>query len=262
MKSFFYCLFSKISKLLLSERIIGKPFLNENTKLYYEISQHLTFLFQKKIRYEDYLQKKINSLINKGDIIFDIGGNIGQYALLFSELVGNEGKVYSFEPDYKNFSFLQFNKNINKKENLICLNYGLGAKEGILEFYRDTETGGRMGSFKKEFVKNRYRGLSEQVEINKFDKLIYQYGIPDFVKIDVEGFEYEVLSGLSKILKETIFFIEVRKETKTKVFEYFNKDYFNCYSIDSNNKLINDAKEILDFANLIFIPKSKVVLLK
>ncbi|GGZ93567.1 FkbM family methyltransferase [Algibacter mikhailovii] len=258
-KTFLHNIILKLTKIFYGSRIVSKPYINDNTRLFYEISQHLNFLFQGKIKYENNLQQKIKGFINRGDVVFDIGGNIGQYALMFSELVGNKGKVFSFEPDYKNFSFLQFNTNINKKKNLFCLNNGIGAEEGILEFYRDSETGGRMGSFKREFVKKRYKGFKEQVEIIKCDSLINKYGIPNFVKIDVEGFEYEVLKGLKSVLKETIFFIEVREETKEKVFQYFKHKNYTCYWIDFENKLIKKNQEIPGFANLIFFPPNKTI---
>ncbi|HRB19573.1 MAG TPA: FkbM family methyltransferase [Chitinophagales bacterium] len=71
--------------------------------------------------------------IRKGDIVLDIGANIGFYTQLLSDLVGENGKVYAFEPDKKNYSYLQQNtgqlKNVaffhkavsNKTGNLTCI---------------------------------------------------------------------------------------------------------------------------------------------
>ncbi len=106
MKKSIYNLVSKTVKLFSKSDIIGKRISGFNKTLYYERSQHLTFLFQPSIKYEETIQNKIKEYIQEGDIIFDIGANIGQYAMPFSELVGNNGKVYSFEPDFKNFAFL------------------------------------------------------------------------------------------------------------------------------------------------------------
>ena len=250
-----YNLLSKFVKILYANRITNKPYLNESTRLYYEISQHLKFLFQRNLKYEPEIQKNISSFINNGDKIFDIGANIGQYTLLFSDIVAANGEVFAIEPDFKNYSFLQFNCNINKKSNVTCLNFGLGEQEGILEYYRDTETGGRSGSFKREFVGDKFKGLKDQVNVKTLDSLLAEFGIPDFVKIDVEGFEYEVINGLTQKLNDTVFFIEVREETKLKVFDYFKIKQYKCYQIDSPIKLIQNPYDIPGFANLIFISK-------
>ena len=252
MKKFIYDLIRKGIKLFIKGEIISKKYDKYNKVLYYERGQHLTFLFQSKIKYEENIQNKLSQYIKKEDLVFDIGGNIGQYAIPFSELVGNKGRVISFEPDYKNFSFLQFNININRCTNVTCLNYGLGNNDIKQEFYRDTKTGGRMGSFKKEFVGNNFEGYTDTVIIKKFDSLISEYGIPAFVKIDVEGFEKEVLSGLTLNFQNSIFLIEVREETKNYIFNFFKEKGYQCLWVDGDDKLINSIEELPGFANLIF----------
>jgi FkbM family methyltransferase len=255
MNRFIYNLTSKLIKILTNGDIVGKDIYGLNKKLYYERSQHLTFLFKSKIKYEEIIQKKIRKYLNEGDLVFDIGGNIGQYAIPFSEIIGNKGKVVSFEPDYRNYSFLQFNTNINKCKNVICQNYGIGGGDSKMEFYRDSETGGRRGSYKKKYVGANFKGLSDIVYIKKFDTIISEFGIPNFVKIDVEGFEDEIIGGLSTDLKNCIFLIEVREETKSKVFKFFNQKKYECIWIDNIDKIIKNTEEIPGFANLIFKKK-------
>lgn len=252
MKRFFYNIVVEIIKFLSGSVIVGKMYNDLNMRLYYERSQHLVFFFQSKIRYEETIQRRSREYIKAGDVIFDIGGNVGQYALLFSEAVGALGKVYSFEPDYKNYSFLQFNANINKCSNIICCNYGVGKGDSEQDFFRDTETGGRRGSFKKEFVGENFRGFQEKVTLKSFDTLIAQFGKPDFVKIDVEGFEDEVISGLTHELDGCVFLIEVRGQTKRKVFDYFNARGYECLWVDHQVQQIQNADQIPGFANLIF----------
>lgn len=252
MKEMIYNLTSKFMKLFAKEDIIGKEYSNYKKKLYYERSQHLTFLLRPKINYEENIQKKLSQYIKEGDLVFDIGGNIGQYALPFSELVGNMGKVVSFEPDYKNFAFLQFNININRCSNVTCCNYGIGTNDTELDFYRDTKTGGRMGSFKKEYVRNNFEGFTEKVVLKKFDSIISTYGEPTFVKIDVEGFEKDVISGLTLNFQNCVFLIEVRDETKNDVFLFFKEKGYQCIWVDGVDKQINKVEEIPRFANLIF----------
>ena len=253
----FYNFFSKFAKILLGKRIVSKPIDGFDKRLYFERSQHLIFLFQSKISYEINIWNNIKSYLNSGDLIFDIGGNIGQYAMRFSEVVGKEGKVISFEPDFKNFAFLQFNSNINACKNLQCLNMGLGEKQETIEFFRDTETGGRMGSFKKEFVQKNFKGFTDFVEVTTFDSMVQKFGTPSFVKIDVEGFEYNVLKGIKELSKTTKFLVEVRGSTKNDVFDTFAKHNFRCFVVDNPAAFeVFDQKEVPSFADLLFIAKS------
>ena len=142
--------------------------------------------------------------------------------------------------------------NINNCQNVICLNCGIGGDENNMVFFRDTETGGRMGSFKKEYVGPNFSGLTDKVSVIKFDTLISRYGKPSFVKIDVEGFENEVLSGLTLNFQNCVFLIEVREETKSDVFNFFIKNNYKCMWVDEADIQIFNADEIPSFANLIF----------
>lgn len=252
MKNLLRSLASTCIKALPIGSIVGKKMKGINKRLFFEPTQHLSFFLQREIEYEANVQQGIKQYIKNGDTIFDIGGNIGQYAMLFSELAGDNGNVYSFEPDFKNFSFLQFNSNINKCSNLHCYNLGVGESDTEMEFFRDTETGGRMGSFIKSFVGLHYKGHKDIVRLKRFDTLIEEFGKPNFIKIDVEGFELDVLKGLSSILSDSKFLVEVRKETKHGVYQYFSDKGFKCLWIDNGPCEINKSKEIPDFANLVF----------
>jgi hypothetical protein len=109
MINIFYKSISTVAKLLFKDKISGKYFFGSKKMLYYPSAQHLGFLFQSEIRYEFEIFNAIKPYIQSRGIVFDIGANIGQYAIPISELIGHQGRVYSFEPDPKNFAFLQFN---------------------------------------------------------------------------------------------------------------------------------------------------------
>ena len=94
--------------------------------------------------------------------------------------------------------------------------------------------------------------------ITTIEDICKKFGIPQFIKIDVEGFEVEVINGAPNIIfnERTIWMIEVRKDTKKKVFNSFIGTH-QCYVIDNSvNLLIQDSSIIPDFANLLFIPKN------
>jgi FkbM family methyltransferase len=234
--------------------ITGKKLKGSDKKLFYQKGQHLNFLFKDFICYEEEIQGILKNYIKPGYLIFDIGGNIGQYALFFSD-VNKPGKVLTIEPDPKTYSFLLFNIANNLIDNVEALNIGVGAAESKLTYYADSATGGRKGSFIKEAVGENYHGKTYEIDITTLDILINKYGIPDFIKIDVEGFETEVLKGLTAKLNNCHFFIEVRADSASEIFNYFSAETHICYCIDDKKeKQINQADEISDFANLLFVP--------
>jgi FkbM family methyltransferase len=246
-------LLKDILKIFIGNKIIFKSYKNYPVKIYYEKAQHLMFLLKRTIVYEPIIQEKSKNYIHESDIVFDIGANIGQYALIFSKLVGDDGKVISIEPDYKNYSFLQFNININNLKNVVCLKSGISDTTGFIKFYRDTQTGGRMGSFDQRYVMKNFRGFTDEVATRTFDSMIDEYGEPNFVKIDVEGFEVQVMEGLTYALNKTVFIVEVRKETKESIFNYFSTRNYKCYIIDNKvDVLVSTCKQIPEFANLLF----------
>lgn len=234
--------------VLFRNVIITKRIINSQKLLSYSLSQHLTFLFQRKIDYEPEVWMNIKPYINQDSLIYDIGSNIGQYAIRFSELASH-GKVICVEPDPGNLPFLQFNREINYADNIKILNVGIGALNGRIKFYRDITNGGRLSSLNED----RFL-VPTEVESITFDNLISQFGVPDFVKIDVEGSENQVLNSLTSCDNKTIYLVEVRESTKEFVFNYFHlKDYY-CYCVDKVEKYkIDTSSSIPSFANLLFI---------
>jgi len=142
----------------------------------------------------NYLHKKFYSnLINKNDLCFDIGANKGSKSKLFLSL---GARVIAFEPQSSCSKYLMKTKN----ENFTYLPLAVGPKDEIknLNIANHIE----VATFSNEFIdyfKNESLSWSEveEVEVKKLDTLIKDYGIPDFCKIDVEGYELEILTHLS-----------------------------------------------------------------
>jgi FkbM family methyltransferase len=130
-------------------------------------------------------------------LVFDIGANVGNRIDIFLEIGAN---VVAVEPQQHCVQILK-----EKFGNKIHIeNIGLSNAEGILEFHIADES--TISSFSKEFItktgSSRFRRnewkQTIQVPVSTCDRLIEKYGVPDFCKIDVEGFELEVLKGLNK----------------------------------------------------------------
>lgn len=126
------------------------------------------------------------------DVFFDVGANVGSYTILASGL--RQAKSIAFEPIPKSYTMLTKNVELNKLENLVqCENKGVGNKEGKLNFIDDEDTKNHI------VLEQNYKSIA--VDIVALDKF-YPHFKPSLIKIDVEGFETEVLNGAKKILND------------------------------------------------------------
>ena len=147
--------------------------------------------------YEEKVNKTIKNTVMQGDIIWDIGANIGVYTLIFSELTGKKGKVYSFEPHPDTFVKL---KTLSTKDNIEFLNLGLSNEKKQMLF--SNKANNELNSI----VDESYNGEKISTNIETADNIIKMKfaNIPNYIKIDVEGYELFVLQGMNLLLKNSI----------------------------------------------------------
>jgi FkbM family methyltransferase len=144
----------------------------------------------------------MKSNLKAGDTFWDIGANIGLYSLLASGIVGPDGRVFSFEPSPDAFSLLS--ANIRGLQSLRAIQCGVGNADTDAAFAAQGASGG--ASFVEEVTKLNQSFLPEtpirkvEVNIRKLDTLLKELEPPHLVKIDVEGFEFEVLKGACDLL--------------------------------------------------------------
>jgi FkbM family methyltransferase len=126
------------------------------------------------------------------DVFFDVGANVGSYTILASGVCGS--KTLAFEPIKSTFNILSKNVVINNLSKLVGVeNIGIGKEEGLLVFTTKEDTGNHI------LAKNENSEEVIEVRMKNIDSyLSYQ---PSLIKIDVEGFETEVLNGANEILK-------------------------------------------------------------
>lgn len=132
-------------------------------------------------------------------IILDIGANIGVTALGFS-LIAPRGKVYGFEPVPRTYGYLTENIRHNRRSNVTILNAGCGAQVATMTMHDDTYSAGSFIVQENTFAKNVNAVKVEIIPVDKFvsDNKINRI---DFIKIDVEGFEMDVLDGMARTLE-------------------------------------------------------------
>jgi FkbM family methyltransferase len=131
----------------------------------------------------------IAELVNSGDHVIDVGANIGYYAIMFASLVGREGSVLCIEPEPDNLIELKRNVTGNKLTNVEILGAAAGEKVGRVSFSRGIN--GRVASELNGHL---------DVDMVLLDSLVYDK--IDLIKIDVEGYEGQVLAGAQRILAD------------------------------------------------------------
>jgi FkbM family methyltransferase len=139
----------------------------------------------------------ISLKIKSGMTVLDIGADIGYYTLLFAKLVGSKGRVFSFEPIPKAKWYLDKNIEMNGLNNVRAFNFALFDKAGIA-CLEDPFTQSKINPSKKTLSENDI-----QVEMKVFDewKLKEEIDQIDWVKLDVEGAELNVLRGMKSALQ-------------------------------------------------------------
>lgn len=163
----------------------------------YSITSDDNYLKHIRNGFEPDMVKLFRVVANDSETILDIGANIGCTALLFGGLAKS---VYAFEPSQSTFAFLEKNILRSGLKNVFPQNIGLGAEPGeyTLTFAPSNRSGG--------FVSNQTQASAghtvEKIVIRQLDEVVNSLTLQkiDFIKIDVEGFEGNVLRGAAKTL--------------------------------------------------------------
>jgi len=161
--------------------------------------------------YSDKSLDKLCSLAKPGMIILDIGANIGYLALRLAKKVGNEGRIYSFEPDADNYKKAVHNINeLNPWCNNIYIeNMGLGDKKGQYKLFIMDELNNGMHQV-HDYVPDKPYSI---INIEVLDEYVSekQMPAPGLIKIDTEGYEMNILKGAVKTIVKykPVLFIEL-----------------------------------------------------
>lgn len=175
----------------------------------------------------------------QGDTVVDIGAHMGRYTIVSSKRVGPSGKVIAIEAHPVNFKLLNRNIKLNRLTNVITINSAVYSKEMPLKLYLpDEEQGYTMHhsvmagylstKYKRDIVEQNYI----QVQADTLDSLLQRAKVEkvDWIKIDVEGAEFEVLKGVGETLtenKDITLLIEIHgKETYELVLGFIRSHGF------------------------------------
>ena len=135
----------------------------------------------------------LQMLLRDEGSFLDIGANIGSFTLIASEQ--EKARAYAFEPHPETFRLLQRNVELNRRNNISLFNIALGRADG--EVFLSDDAGSASNHI--EPVQSE---RTVAVRCMRIDTVCSEYGIhPQYVKIDVEGFEYDVLAGFGDYLE-------------------------------------------------------------
>lgn len=179
----------------------------KNSKFWIKLSHSQFYLKFRNPNFCKSYQEELNFyktlFEKKPKLIFDVGANVGFKTQMFLEIAE---KVISFEPSEKMLHILSARYDGNHRVKII--NQALSSSnEDNVEFYdiSGLETMSSLSTKHLEtVVKNRNAATKDNIVSRKIttatlDKYIQEFGVPDYIKIDVEGFELEVIKGLSKV---------------------------------------------------------------
>lgn len=181
--------------------------------------------------------------------VLEIGANIGYYALLEASVLKDKGNIIAFEPSPLNIKHLEKNVVLNKFDDKIeVIPLGASSKNGTLEFEVSS-------SSNLSRVKDIHKNTEDVIEVIEVDVMRVDDYLPsegispeevDVVRMDVEGYEYDVLKGMKSVIEASnpsLFFIELHyellgQERKNQILEWMSKNGF---------EVVHSSRNFMDF---------------
>ncbi|MBA7599970.1 hypothetical protein ES703_07016 [subsurface metagenome] len=147
---------------------------------------------------EKLLTETLQGELRGGDCVLDIGANIGYYALMEARLVGPQGKVYAIEPVPHNIQLLQDSVQLNNYGNIEIFQQAIGQHDGTLPLYISDHP--NWCSF---YPTGKVVGQID-VTVNSLDSFLKDKRCPNIIRMDVEGYEYEIVNGMRTLLESGV----------------------------------------------------------
>lgn len=184
-----------------------------------------------------------------GETIFDVGGYEGIFALFFARRIGSGGRLVTFEPNPRNWARIVENVKLNGFVNVDVRPLALGARpaRASLVFPTDeTARGSLLGDIQDQ-IRQEKSAAAIDVDVETIDRLTARdLPVPDFVKIDVEGLERDVLEGMTETIarRRPRLYIEIhgadprrKLENASSVVEYLWRAAYQIHHVESASRI-------------------------
>lgn len=206
----------------------------------------------------------LGSLLKKGDMVVDVGANIGVYTKCFSEATGPTGQVFSIEPIPSTFDILKFNMQKLNLDNVKLFKYAISDSNGEVRMSIPAyPTGGE--NFYEANIVNCFSNDKKTIKVmsKNLDSLLKDFCLKvSLIKIDVEGHELKVINGAFGTIRNSmpVLFIEITNDPENKesdafkIFDLLKKTGYQPFLLDGNQlkKYYPGAKS----TNYFFLPKT------
>jgi len=190
-------------------------------------------------------------VLRSGDLFVDVGANIGSYTVLASKVIG--ANSLSLEPVPVTFERLIRNININEINNLVdSRRCAVGNANGTLKFSSDCDT-------TNQVVDENYVGVAIEVPVTSLDTMLENLK-PTLIKIDVEGYEPQVIEGAIKTLMCDSLLAILLETVNPEIERALKNSGFNSASYDPfERNLLMSANNQLS-SNYLWIKNSDLVI--
>ncbi len=204
----------------------------------------------------------IEDFINPGEVIFDIGANVGAYSFVINKFTDGKAKVYAFEPSFSTFAQLTRNILLNRCEEMIIpLNIALSERTEMQKFNYSSLTGGAALHALGRSINNKgieFTPVSSQLVLaSRLDDLMNFFNLekPNHIKLDVDGIELDILKGAEKTLlnsslKSILVELEPELPSSKSIIEFLTLKGFEIHSHYSH------GKNELETSNYLFLKNS------
>ena len=188
--------------------------------------------------------RAIGRLLRPGDTAFDVGANIGSHSIVMSRCVGAAGRVFAFEPVAATAWLMRENLALNKVDNVQLSTVAVSEGPGTLEMNLYDQRYSAWNSFGRASFDGIVPIDTAMVKVECLDDVVRERSVEhiQFLKIDVEGFEIDVLKGARSILAadsvDCLSFeisevpLRASGHSAAEVFEFLASLGYDCYKFD------------------------------
>lgn len=224
--------------------------------------RHKCYWFHGK-HHETQTLRIFRALVPRGGTVLDVGGHIGYTTLFLAGLVGPEGRVVVFEPGPDNLKYLKHNT--RPKPNVTVIEAAVTARRGRQTLFVEDLTG-QNNSLIPDFPELREnarvanvapRVEPVEVETVSLDDFCRQHELcPHFVKVDVEGFELDVMRGAAELLNRCrpLLLVEILPPNRTAACRLLTE---GCYVVLDETGVVQRCPEDLAGPNVICVPAER-----